>query len=360
MNNIKTYTTWHASVTETETAIATEAPVAAQQTISTDVDTIINSLETLANELTEELNSIDTESIDEADGPGFISQWITSMKASASQKKVNKIRINALDLEFASKTAEGPKKDSMKVKSEQVNNQADELQKMVDDKFKGKGEIVDRRISSTKIQGKLELIKRQSGMEDDPSRKSDLKTKMKELADKYKEEQEAIAVLKDDNKDAIEAEKEKQRIKDEAETEKPEAETEKPETEKPETEKPETEKPEAETEKPEAETEKPEKKDADGADDATKADREKKNSKEGMIDRYKELLKKAQDDGDEEKTKTIQSKIDAISAKESWQIDGTELGRMFEMELVKYENSSILNESKYLNLTVKERFSRLL
>ena len=79
-----------------------------------------------------------------------------------------------------------------------------------------------------------------------------------------------------------------------------------------------------------------------------------------MISRYQELLKQAQDAGDEEKAKTYQSKIDAISAKESWQIDGTELGRMFEMELTKFENDSILNENKYLNLSVKERFSRLL
>lgn len=92
----------------------------------------------------------------------------------------------------------------------------------------------------------------------------------------------------------------------------------------------------------------------------TETETKVKGNKEDMIKRYQSLLKKAQDAGDDAKVADIQSKIDKISQRESWQIEGTELGRMFEMELVKYENSFILNESKYLNLSVKERFSRLL
>jgi hypothetical protein len=211
MSNIKTFTQWASSYNEND-AIATPS-----SQMVTDVDTIINSLETLAAELTEELNSMNIEHIDEADGDNFIKSWIISMKAVAQQKKVNKIKINSTDLEFAAKSAEGDKKKAMQTKSDQIKVQAVDLQRMVDDKFKGKGAIVDRRLASTKIKGQLDMIKRQSGMEDDPSNKADLKSKMKELADKYQEEVEAIETLKDENKGAIEAEKEKQRLRDEAE-----------------------------------------------------------------------------------------------------------------------------------------------
>ena len=109
-----------------------------------------------------------------------------------------------------------------------------------------------------------------------------------------------------------------------------------------------------------AEADKAAKKDADGADDETKADREKKNSKDGMLDRYKELLKKAEDSGDEEKINKIKDKIATISAKESWQLEGTELGRIFEAELKLLESQYALNESRYTNISVADKFRQLL
>ena len=52
--------------------------------------------------------------------------------------------------------------------------------------------------------------------------------------------------------------------------------------------------------------------------------------------------------------------ISSVSAKESWQINGTQLGSLFEREIKALENMDSLNESKYQNLSVKDRFSKLL
>ena len=66
------------------------------------------------------------------------------------------------------------------------------------------------------------------------------------------------------------------------------------------------------------------------------------------------------EDGDEKKIAAVQAKIDALEAKESWQIEGTHLGKMYEMEINKLKFDRILNESRYQNLSIKDRFSKLL
>ena len=209
MKKTQSFSEWNSAFNENETLNA-DTVVATSSTsnieISKDVDTIINSLETLANELSEDLNSMQ---LDESGATDFIASWITSVRASNAQKKVNKIKINSADLKFAAKNAEADKKKTLQDKSDAVSAQATELQRMVDDRFRGKGSIVDRRLAKTKIEGQIELIKRTSGMEDDPERKADLKTKMAELSNKYREEEVAISKLEDDNKEAIAAEKEK-------------------------------------------------------------------------------------------------------------------------------------------------------
>ena len=364
MKNFTTFKTWYANVKENEVATAT--PTAAD--ISTDVDTIINSLETLANELTEELNLIQ---IDEAGAVDFITAWITSIKAVNNQKKVNKIKMNAADLSFAAEKAEGPKKKALQDKSTAVNSQAAELQKMVDDRFSGKGGIVDRKLAKTKIEGQLEIIKRTSGMEDDPSVQSDLKTKMRELANKYKEEEAAIAKLEDDNKAAIDAERERQNkeandtnaaeaaqaTKDaeaaqatkDAETAQATKDAEDAQATKDAEDAPETKDAEDAPETKDAE-DAPETKDAEDA----------KNDKEGKLKRLEDMLVKAKESGDEEKIKKVQDLMDRVSAKESWQLEGTNLGMMLESEIIKLQLSFKLNESKYTDLSIKDRFSRLI
>ena len=57
-----------------------------------------------------------------------------------------------------------------------------------------------------------------------------------------------------------------------------------------------------------------------------------------------------------EKLNKLKDLKDKISAKESWQLEGTELGRIFEMEIKRFESMFSLNES----LSVKDAFSRLI
>ena len=111
MKNIKTFTMWQSSFNEniTDTAPATE--------MIADVDNIINSLETLSKELTEELAEMEDTEVNEAGESNFVAQWITGMRAKAAQKKVNKIKMNSSDLEFAADSAEGDKKRVMIDKS---------------------------------------------------------------------------------------------------------------------------------------------------------------------------------------------------------------------------------------------------
>lgn len=154
----------------------------------------------------------------------------------------------------------------------------------------------------------------------------------------------------------------------------------------------------------------------DGADGETKKEREVKNAKQGKLDRVEKMIKDEQEkltkanpeskkiqdeierlegelakanpnpkdkkakEGQEILKQTIENqkeklalarlknsspKLDKLKqlkkdilAKENWQIEGTELGRIFEMRIVAFENESILNES--VSLSIKERFQRLI
>tara|TARA_R110000803_G_scaffold8697_3_gene27983 strand:+ start:25921 stop:27378 length:1458 start_codon:yes stop_codon:yes gene_type:complete len=85
-----------------------------------------------------------------------------------------------------------------------------------------------------------------------------------------------------------------------------------------------------------------------------------KNTKEGKLKRLEDAKKKAVEAGETEKIAKIQNLIDRISAKESWQMNGTELGRLLEMEITKIESEYILNESKYAINSIKDAFAKLI
>jgi hypothetical protein len=108
-------------------------------------------------------------------------------------------------------------------------------------------------------------------------------------------------------------------------------------------------------EKPEDTTEEPTTTEEPAAEEPTKEE-PAKNSKEDKLSRVEALLKKAEESGDEAKIKKIKDLKDKISAKESWQLEGTELSRLFEMEIKKFEMSFLVNES----LSVKDAFSKLI
>ena len=394
-----------ADVTVADTKVAPESD---RNNMIGDIDNIMTSLETLASELTEEL-SIELE-VNEGAGD-MVMSFINGMKASKAQAKVNKIKMNAADLEFAADKFDGDKKKSIKDKSTKVGQQAKDLQKMVDDRFSGKGNYVDSKLHKAKIEGQIAIIKRTSGMEDDPSKKSDMKTKMSELTNKYKEESKALKELEDGEKEALAKAKEdladapkedKTDDKTDDENKTPEGEKEPTKTDKELADEAAAKKEEErvaglsdedkaaeKTAKDAADKKKEEERVAGLSDEEKEAEKaakdaaDKKKEEErvaGLSDEekeaekaaaektkqaelltgYKEELKKAQDAGEEEKAKEIQVKIDAISQKESWQFEGTELAKIYESDLNTLKNQAILNESKYLNLSIKDKFSRLL
>lgn len=189
---MNTFENWYTNILE-------EVETAPTKTLSGDVDTIINSLGTLVKELTEELDSPEFNEVNEADGeaPSKVWQWIWWMpKARKAQAKVNKIRLNIADIESAARDAsDATQKERMTAKANQIKDQADMLQTLVDDKFSAKGELVSKALHNEKIAGKIAVIKRISGLEDDPKKAASYKEKMAELQQKYKEEQEAIKQL---------------------------------------------------------------------------------------------------------------------------------------------------------------------
>jgi hypothetical protein len=392
MKTTKTFESWYtmimegelATTTATATTVDTEAP-----TISNDVETIMTSLETLAKELTEELSGEEFNQLNEdgAGAPGKVMQWIWWMpKARKAQAKINKIKLNIVDMESAAADApDAQQRARINAKAKLAKDQVPELQKMLHDKFSDKGTLVQKAISSEKLAGQIASIRRATGLEDDPEVKATYKDKMIELQAKYKEDEAAIRQLEPSDADK---KAEKERREREAEDNRKRQETLDADAKKSREDlakadgKSEKSAEEIEQDKQDAldaeakakgsstdpadDTKKADPTDdtkkADPADDTKKADPtdDTKNTKEGKLKRLGELLAKAKESGDEEKVKKVQALIDKIAAKESWQLEGTTLGMMLESEITKLEMSFTLNEAKYQNLSVKERFSRLM
>jgi hypothetical protein len=100
-----------------------------------------------------------------------------------------------------------------------------------------------------------------------------------------------------------------------------------------------------------------------GSSDLSDEEREAKNSKEGKIQRYKDLLAKTDD---EEKKKKIQDKIDTLSKTEESKFLDPDFIAVLEAELLEFEN--LINESKelpkkvklYEGMSVADRFKALM
>ena len=213
-----TFENWYSNIQE-EVATVSSTP------LIMDVDTIINSLGTLVKELTEELDVLSNE-LNEADVKRMSKTWqfiYWMPKARRAQRKVNKIKLNVTDLEAAAEDSPNTdQRDKLRIRAKIAKEQAAELQTMVDDRFEPKGELVQRALHSEKIAGQIASIKRASGLEDDPSVLASYKDKMAELQKKYTEDLQAIKELEPsdaDKKEAIKQQKEEeaQRLKDQKE-----------------------------------------------------------------------------------------------------------------------------------------------
>ena len=159
---------------------------------------IISTLGSLFDSLTEELEELEGEILEGGDSAGKAIQWVWwGPKARKAQSKVNKIKLNIVALEFARDNAEDDSvKDRLKSKVETAKDQSGKLQTMIDDKFSSKGDITKRSLASEKIKGQLQVIKKTTGMSDNPNKNKELKDQLAELGAKLRKEEAAINKLK--------------------------------------------------------------------------------------------------------------------------------------------------------------------
>ena len=372
MKTNKTFESWYTMIMEgelaTATSTATETP-----TISNDVDTIITSLETLAKELTEELSGEDFSEVNEADAgtPSTVMQWMWWMpKARKAQAKVNKIKLNVTDMEAAATDApDAQQKAKITAKAKQAKEQAAELQKMVDAKFSSKGDLVGKAIHNEKIAGQIASIKRASGLEDDPEKLATYKEKMAELQQKYKEDQEAIKELEPSEDDKKEAKKKAEddkaaqaKLDADAQAAKDKEAGKDPKDPKSD---PQEGDPKVKELQDEITAKEGELADAEKSPDKNK---EGINILKGAIAGMKKKLETLKQKSTQQESLVIRAKAAGlnelateIESKFDWQVsEGTALHSKYNELIKKTEYSNTLNESKYQNLSVKERFSRLM
>ena len=316
---------------------ANSAPTIAQTT-----DYIISTLESLFDSLTEDLNEI--EIIEEKAGsiPDKALQWIWwGPRAKKAQAKVNKIKLNIAAIEFAADSADNPDaKKKLQTKAKQSKEQSSSLQTMVNDKYGAKGEITKKYLASEKIKGQLEVIKKTTGMTDDPNKSSALKDQMKSLNKKLKSEDDALKSLEPGAEEIETATAEIKKKKKEAGQSDDTPDADKAAADKAAADKADADKPAAGVTKTDTET------DTDTeAETETDTETETDDGADAKLKAAKDALAKAKEGDDEEAIKKAQSAVDALGAKESKSTK---------------DYNVIMNETKNHSQSVRDRFSRLL
>lgn len=321
--------------------VSTEADVTPTNTQATsgrkgimqDVDSIMTSLDALSVELTEALNEDSLDLLAKgglalgaagiaglSTGAYQLYQYkVVAPKARASQKKVNAINVKIAGLDGQIRGAEPNVKQKIEARIEKAKEQRDAMQDSVDSKYADASKAVQSALSNEKDLGRMEIIKIELG-DASPSREKQLKDQAKNIkAAIVKSEAEfKQAEPKKDDKVAAEltkaAEKAEKTPKDEV---------------------------------------------VDKKEDKTPKDakEEKLDKINGYIETEEERLSK-KDLEESPKLLKLQKLKDEVEAKESWQINNTELGRLIEMKIQKHKNESTLNES--INLTVRDAFNKLM
>lgn len=381
------------------------SPSFSREEIISDIDTIMTHLSQLGTQVREELENDDVFDVNEAGeetAMAKVKDFLFAPKYRSMQKKVNKMKMNALDIQItadnlsgASGTPEAAKKETLQTKKKTIDSQIANLQTAIDDKAKDRGSYVQKVLKSEKIKGQMELVKRASGQEDDPAKKKDLATSMKELQKRFEEEQKAVADLKDkaeptpeekakaeqDKKDAADA---TQKEADKKEKEDADAKIEELTIKKGELKSkkiaPEDKAGEAQNNLSMAQIDlaiaKLKKDDKAITDAQTRvgefkqaltdvkseepAETTKDGAKDKLIAAATKTLDNAKKSGDEEAIKKAEKNLKAVSDKLDWQLQGTELGRMLEAEINLLNNQIKLNESRYTNISVADKFRHLL
>lgn len=366
-----------------------------------DIDYIITSLETLAGQVQEEIELFNTELLNEEainEALPMPIQWVKGKMLSSKQKKVNLMKLKSADMGTAASQMQGADNKDKKAylidKKKQLDDNVKSLQSMVDDRAKEIGPTATRVINRVKMAGQIEIIKSQIGNIDDPKKASDMKSRLSDLIAKAKEEDEAIKDLKakaeeetpesDDKVQVIKnqiskAKEAKAKVLDGLDMKDPVNKLKKVEldikikeleetlyvedgdnTTDPKDKAEEIAKLKAMQAKLTKEIEDAKSKPKEGETEEGEPEVADKNTKEGKLKRLEDAMAKAKESGNQDKIDKIQNLIDRVSAKESWQIEGTELGRLLEMEITKIESSFILNESMYSINSIKDAFSKLI
>lgn len=340
---MKTFNDWYNSINEqiseptvatkepttatTEPAVATTEPKSNREVIINDVDSIMTSLETLSSELKESLKLNETglasagaavAGAAAAAGLAKGAKTLYDAKVKAPKARKEQAKVNAMNLKIAGvestyASADKDQKDKLKAKLDAVKSSRDDLQKAIQDRYSDSSKVVKRSIAAEKTKGKMEVLKIHMG-DATPEQQKEIKNQLAKLKNKSAEDTKLLQQSVEDVKNNTSAE-DAAAVKNLGK---------------------------------------------DNADDTTKKEREDKNSKEGKLARLNDLMKKAKESGDESKIKKVQDLIDKVSAKEAWQIEGTNLGMILESEITTLEMSFKLNESKYTNLSIKDNFTKLL
>lgn len=256
-------------------------------------------------------------------------------RAAKAQQKVEKQKLNLQSLQLAADQAPNKEqREKIAAKAARVKDMVSQLQAEVTSKYKDKGGAVDSIIKKVKYMGSMERLKNEVGNGGD---KADLKGRIKELAMKMKEEDKALKQLEPSEAD-------KQAAKEKAEARKNKRKEDI-----------------ANTSQKVKDT--MDKKDQEAL-DAQKAEKEKakrpesgKNSKEDMIQRYKNMLDKAEDP---EKKKAIQAKIDKLQNESEERFMDADFISILEAELLEFSKEIIVESFGFQTSSIADKFRKLL
>lgn len=403
---MKNFNDWYIQINEelaepvvkdtTSTTVKTTLPSTAdtgmgRDEIINDVDAIITSLEALSGELKEQIvNEAGLASVAAAGAAGvalaglgmgakkLYDASVTAPKARKAQAKVNAMNLKVAGVENMISSADKEQKDKLKAKLDSAKEAAKELQTSVDDRYANASNIVKKALSSEKAKGRMEVLKVSLG-DSNPEQQKQIKDQLIKLKNKIareeaefnqevksakentpKEDQNKVKELtsKEGEKKSTPAEDKVAQIEadinqyakniDETNAKIKEHETKirqlQAEMEKA------TDKQKFENGieaiQKRIEAEKEDVKEMQAARNNLKKELAKIAPKESLVIR-------AQDLG-------LNELASEILEKESWQLNNTKLYSIYNEQLSKIESTQILNESKYVTLTIKDKLSRLL
>jgi len=204
-----------------------------------DIDAIMHSLETLASELTEELQ-VDEELLEAsavaktagvaglavlgAVGLGakkFYDWKFVAPKARKAQSGVNKMNVKIAGVENALKNAPKEQKEKIQDKVDAMKSSASDLQAAIDKKYGEKSSIVVSALDAEKKLGKMEVLKVSIG-EATPKQQAEMKDQLKKLKTAVAKDEAAFAQSEpdDESKKELEDAIAKQKAEKKKETEK--------------------------------------------------------------------------------------------------------------------------------------------